>query len=74
MSEAIVPKRGDRYISDTDPTQPLFIAVTRVSKNRTWADIKVRTWRTSWTKRQPLPIPGRRANWTEQDIVRSQAL
>jgi hypothetical protein len=31
--------------------------ITRVARDQTWADIRVRTDHGGWSKRQPLPLP-----------------
>lgn len=62
------PKKGDLYVYDPDPDKPLFIQVTRVAKDGSWADCNVLNWACCWTKRQPTPIPGRRHDWTMDEV------
>jgi hypothetical protein len=49
-------KKGDRLVvyADRRPAERLFIEVTRVATDGTWADIRVCTWAVMWTKRQKL--------------------
>lgn len=66
------PERGDRYVwSHADrPGEPVFIEITRVARDGSWADLVCYTWAASWRKRQPLPLPGgtdRRA-WDQLDL------
>lgn len=63
-------KKGDQFIYDPDPKRPLFIQVNRVARDGSWADVIVLNWAASWAKRQPTPIPGRRAAW-DLDLVNS---
>lgn len=52
--------KGDRFVAYADqrPARRLYIEVTRVAKDGTWADIKVCTWAVGWTKRQTLDHRG----------------
>ena len=49
-------ERGQRYVAYPDERQArrVFIEVTRVAKDGSWADIRCYTWAAMWTKRQPL--------------------
>jgi hypothetical protein len=69
----MTPKRGDRFIAygDHKPSARLYLEVTRVAKDRTWADIRVCNCYVMWTKRQKLPLPESVPyNWTMDDIDR----
>jgi hypothetical protein len=69
-------KRGDRLIAypDAAPKSRLFVEVTRVAKDGTWADIKVCNCFVMWTKRQRLPLPECVAYaWTMEDIDQQHA-
>ena len=68
-------KRGDRLVAypDQRPAHRLFIEVTRVAKDGTWADIRVCTWAVMWTKRQTLdehglPPESRDGAWDQRDL------
>jgi len=61
-------RKGDRYVYGDD-SKPYFIEVTRVARDQSWADIRVCNWAVMWTKRQPLPVPGRREDWTWIDVL-----
>jgi hypothetical protein len=66
------PERGDRYVwSHADrPAEPVFIQITRVARDGSWADLVCYTWAASWRKRQPLPLPARteRRAWGQDDL------
>jgi hypothetical protein len=53
-------KRGDQLVAygDRRPCERLYLTVTRVAKDGTWADIRVQTWAVMWTKRQQLAADG----------------
>jgi len=64
-------KKGDRLVaySDARPAHRLFIEVTRVAKDGTWADIRCCTWAVMWTKRQLLPFSyAEKRDWTWQEV------
>jgi hypothetical protein len=52
----------------------VYVEVTRVAKNGTWADIRCYTWASSWAKRQPLPLPPDTTvyAWTITDLIRDR--
>jgi hypothetical protein len=52
-------KRGDRYIwrHASAPDVHVYIYITRVARDGSWADIRCCTWLRGWSKRQPLPLP-----------------
>lgn len=68
------PERGDEWIAypDERPAHRVYIRVTRVAKDGSWADIVCMTWAASWRKRQPLQdgtLPyGRRQNFYLCDL------
>jgi len=78
MSAAQVTK-GDRLVAyiSRRPAERLFIEVTRVAADGTWADIRVFTWATMWTKRQKLrdglPPDSIHWQWDSQDLDDQQA-
>lgn len=49
-------RKGDLFVAYADkrPANQVFIEVTRVAKDGTWADIIAQTWAVQWRKRQPL--------------------
>lgn len=49
-------KRGDQYVAygNRPHRQRLYIFITRVAKDGSWADIAVHNCMVMWTKRQPL--------------------
>jgi hypothetical protein len=68
-------KRGDRLVAypDAPLRQRLFIEVTRVARDGSWADISVQTWAVMWKKRQPLDERGMPPttefyDWTDRDL------
>ncbi len=70
-------KRGDQFVwrHDDEPEKPVYIEVTRVARDGSWADIRCCTWAVAWTKRQPLPLPEgcRPRRWTRGDLDRDFA-
>lgn len=68
-------RKGDRFVGypDERPARRLYIEVTRVAKDGTWADIRVQTWAVMWTKRQPLTdgrLPAcRDGQWDVRDLA-----
>lgn len=66
--------KGERltWRHDDDPDHPVYIEVTRVARDGTWADIRCHTFADSWSKRQPLPLPQgvRRRRWSRDDLDR----
>ena len=71
-------KRGDLLVAypDDRPCRRVYINVTRVARNESWADIQCRTWAVMWTKRQPLFDGAFHANartvpyqWDETDLA-----
>lgn len=48
-------KKGDLFIAYPDVRGGRhLVAVTRVARDGTWADIRVMTYTSVWSKRQPL--------------------
>lgn len=47
---------GEQYIAypEAPLRQRLFITVTRVARDQSWADVVVQNWAVQWRKRQPL--------------------
>jgi hypothetical protein len=75
MTGVHVIQRGDRFVAfpNERPCRRLYIEVTRVARDRTWADIRVQTWAVMWTKRQKLSARGRPPmsepyEWTTADL------
>jgi hypothetical protein len=73
-------KRGDRFVAYPDhrPCQRLYVTITRVAFDQSWADIRVQTWAVMWTKRQPLTDDHRppatvRQDWTTADLAAQEA-
>jgi len=69
----ICPRRGDRFIAypDEGPKGRLYVEVTRVARDGSWADIRVCNCYVMWTKRQQLPLPMVQPYpWTMADIDR----
>jgi hypothetical protein len=70
--------RGDRFVAYPNHrlSQRVFIEVTRVAKDRAWADIQCQTWATMWTKRQPLRdgnLPAAEPyHWTALDFAKQE--
>lgn len=65
------PRRGDLYVADADkrPSARVFIEVTRVAKDGSWADLKCMTWAVMWTNRHPLPLRfAVKRDWFEGDL------
>lgn len=52
----LLMKRGDTFIAypDQRPAHRLFVSVTRVAQDNSWADIACSTWSMYWRKRQRL--------------------
>jgi len=51
----------------------VFIIVTRVARDGSWADLRMFTWAVSWTRRMPMPMP--KANiefrkWDAEDLAK----
>lgn len=48
----------------------VFIEVTRVARDGSWADLRCCTWAVMWTKRQPLPLPEGTCGfyWTQRHL------
>lgn len=71
-------QKGDRFVAGSErrPADRLFIEVTRVAVDNTWADIKVCNWAVMWTKRQKLEgerLPGAvPLRWDRRDIDAQQ--
>lgn len=62
---------------DHRPSERLFITITRLGKDGTWADIKVCTWAVMWTKRQKLDGRGLPPSadfyaWTLVDLLEQE--
>lgn len=77
MNEVELPfvSRGDRFVAygDHPPRQRLYVEVTRVAKDRTWADIRVCNCYVMWTKRQHLdtrglPPAAELRHWDQRDL------
>jgi len=72
-------KRGDRYVvhADQRPCVRVFIEVTRVARDGSWADIFCLTVGRSWGKRQLLrdgQLPfGVQRGWTNADVCDATA-
>lgn len=69
-------KKGDLFVAypDNRPCERLYITVTRVARDGTWADIHVQTWAVAWTKRQKLTDAGglpdaRDGEWDARDLL-----
>jgi hypothetical protein len=67
--------RGDQFVvyADHRPTERVYGEVTRVAKDRAWADIRCCTWAVMWTKRMPLhdgemPIGTTWQTWDQLDL------
>lgn len=67
-------KTGDKFIwrHDDAPDVPVYVEVTRVARDGSWADIHCHTWGGFWTKRQRMPLPAgcRSHQWTSEDLDR----
>lgn len=68
-------RRGDRLIAyhDHPPCWRLYIEVTRVARDQTWADIRVCNCYVMWTKRQKLderglPPAAELMDWDQRDL------
>jgi hypothetical protein len=68
--------KGDRLVAfkDDRPCRRLYIEVTRVARDGTWADIRVSTWAVMWTKRQKLdaralPPHADLCDWSLDDLI-----
>ena len=71
-------KRGDLLVAypNERPCRRVYIYVTRVARDGSWADIQCGTWAVMWTKRQPLIDGAFHANaqtvpcqWDETDLA-----
>lgn len=67
-------KRGDHLIWDAPhvASGPVFIVVTRVARDESWADLELFTWAVSWHRRMPLPMPRgniRFESWDAKDLL-----
>ena len=65
------PRAGDRFIAypHMRPASRVFISVTRVAKDKSWADIKCQTWAVGWSKRQKIKdggLPAAIVKWWDQ--------
>jgi hypothetical protein len=76
-NEPLSISRGDRLVAYADhpPRSRLYIEVTRVAKDRTWADIRVCNCYVMWTKRQRLderrlPPASEPYRWDQRDLDR----
>lgn len=76
MSSDQVLVKGQRWVCDPQrpPADRLFIEVTRVARDQSWADIFVCNWAVGWRKRQPLkhgrlPFPAERFDWDRSDLA-----
>ena len=71
-------KRGDRFVAYPNHrlAERLFIEVTRVARDGTWADISCQTWAVRWTKRQQLHngiLPSSELyEWTALDFAKQE--
>jgi hypothetical protein len=64
------PVKGDRFVFPGEPW-PVFVEITRVARDGSWADSVARTWAVKWTKRQPLShitAIWKRQDWTLADV------
>lgn len=65
---------GDKFIwhRPNGPDTPVYVEVTRVARDGSWADIHCSTWCSFWTKRQRMPLPAgcRPFRWTSKDLDR----
>jgi hypothetical protein len=73
-------KAGDEFVAypECSPRQRVFIRVTRVARDGSWADIACRTWAVEWRKRQPLTggeLPGNTVphTLTQSDLDEQEA-
>jgi hypothetical protein len=73
------PIKGQRWIAYADrrPAERVFIYVTRVARDGSWADIQCHTWAVMWAKRQPLcggVLPGGavQRHWNQSDLAEQE--
>ena len=69
--------KGQRYVwhpQDDEFRYTVFIQITRVARDYSWADISCCTCYVAWTKRQPLPLPPGTVlqDWTLADVEASE--
>lgn len=65
-------QRWRAYPNDR-PARQVYISVTRVARDGTWADLVCCTWAALWHKRQPLrlghlPFPAEPFDWAMSDL------
>jgi hypothetical protein len=71
--------KDDKFIAflNRRPAERLFIEVTRVAKDGTWADLVVCTWGVMWRKRQKLkdgmPPDSTRKWWDGDDLMEQES-
>lgn len=66
-------RRGDHLIWTAAGGRQVYIVVTRVARDTSWADLRMFTWAMSWAKRMPLPMPRKHVrfeNWDSRDLAR----
>lgn len=71
-----LPLPGDRFVAypDERPCRRVFVTVTRVAVDGSWADIVCQTWAVQWRKRQTLPLPScERKDWNGRDLDEQEA-
>lgn len=79
MEQSDEIKAGDLWVAYADhrPASRVFITVTRVAKDKIWADIRCLTWAVEWTKRQKLTDGGLpsavKMNWGPDDLEQQEA-
>jgi hypothetical protein len=68
-------KKGDLLVWRSDNQDSVYIRVTRVAADQSWADIRCFMWAVSWSKRQKLPLPAStsRYSWSQADLDRDAA-
>lgn len=66
-------RRGDHLVWRVPGGSPVYILVTRVARDTSWADLRMHTWALSWAKRMPLPMPSDNVyfrDWNATDLDR----
>lgn len=62
--------RGDHLIWEPSPHDGrVYIVVTRVARDDSWADLRMYTFASTWTKRMPMPMPMRNVRFDAWDAV-----
>lgn len=67
-------RRGVRLVAYADrrPSERIYITVSRVARDGTWADVKCHTWAVQWGKRMSadaLLSTCKRQDWNDHDLV-----